>query len=106
MSNKDYTDASIRAKGFQRAHVIQVLFGGQQALGGLLGVTRGAVNHAIYSRSPSARIEEYVLARIPQDRADLRRMWERPWAKPKTDRARRDILKIAAVLGAMGFFRG
>jgi hypothetical protein len=70
-----------------------------------LGITRYAINHVIFSRSESERVEQYVLARIPEDRADLRRLWARPWAKPKTDERRRQILKVAGVIAALGLLR-
>jgi len=105
LTNKEYTETVIRSKGIQRGHVVQVLFGGQQTLADLLGITRYAINHVIFSRSESERVEQYVVARIPEDRADLRRLWERPWARPKTDRTRREILKVAGILGALGLLQ-
>lgn len=81
LTDREYAEAIIKGKGFQRAHVVQVLFGGQEALARELGISRYAVNHAIYSRSASQRIEEYVLARIRKDRPELEKLWERPWAK-------------------------
>jgi len=105
LTDREYTETVIRSKGIQRAHVVQVLFGGQQALADLLGITRYAINHVMFSRSESERVEQYVLARIPEDRADLRRLWERPWARPKTDRTRREILRIGAILGALGLLK-
>lgn len=71
----DYPELIAKGKALQRAHVVHVVFGGQTRLAQLLGVTQSTVNHIIYGRRRSRRIERDVEKKLRRIRPDLVDLW-------------------------------
>lgn len=71
----EYPELIRKGKAIQRAHVVHVVFGGQTRLARLLGVTQSTVNHVIYGRRSSRRIERAVSEKLRRVRPDLADLW-------------------------------
>jgi hypothetical protein len=78
MFTRDYIELAKRSKGIQRNLVIQEVFGSQVGLALLLGVTRGAVNHIVWLRGASDRIEHFIADEVKRRRPDLLDLWQLP----------------------------
>ena len=75
---RDYIDLAKRSKAIQRDLVVREIFRGQTALARLLGVTQSTVNHVIWFRRRSERIEKFVADRVKRARPDLLDLWQIP----------------------------
>ncbi len=81
LTDREYAEAIVRGKGFQRAHVVQVVFQGQDALARQMGVSRSFINHLVHLRRRSSRIESFVLQKVRELRPDLVQLWEPHWRR-------------------------
>ncbi len=73
---REYPTLAWRIKSIQRDTVVRVLFGGQTRLAAIMGMSQPMVNHVIWGRRRSRRIEEFVAAQARRLRPDLLDLWQ------------------------------
>lgn len=71
----EYAELLARGKAIQRDAVVRLVFRSQTRLARILGVLPETVNHVVWGRKRSRRIEEYVAAEVKRVRPDLLDCW-------------------------------
>lgn len=89
----------IRGKQLLRAEIVRRVFGSQTALAEILGVTQSTVNHIIFLRQSSERLDREITERIRAVDPGL----VKPWALPDLPKGASlaTLMRISAVIAGI-----